>query len=54
MINDTDAKASQVQEQYYQGFLSDEERYKLVVKTWSDLDENIKGFLASRVKDADN
>lgn len=48
-----DAKTALIQEQYNDGLITDEERYKLTVKNWRDIDDEISDFLKSKLSEMD-
>ncbi len=41
-------KATEIDEQYEQGFITDEERYRLTVETWMDADAKVQDTLAEQ------
>ncbi len=48
-----DAKTALIQEQYDQGMVTEEERYKLTVNNWRDIDKQISDFLKSKLAEMD-
>ncbi len=52
-IAEGDATTAQIQDQFNQGLLTEEERKKLTVKTWRDIDDRISSFLKEKLADLD-
>ncbi|HSX34742.1 MAG TPA: DNA-directed RNA polymerase subunit beta', partial [Candidatus Saccharimonadales bacterium] len=49
VINDGDDRAAAISEQYEQGFITDEERYRLTVETWTKIDTKVQELLAKQM-----
>jgi len=49
-----EAKAAGVSEQYAAGFITDEERYRLTIDTWTGVDEQVQKALAAQFATEDN
>ncbi len=49
VITDGDARAAAISEQYEQGFITDEERYRLTVETWTKADTKVQELLAQQM-----
>ncbi len=47
-------KATEISEQYDQGFITDDERYRLTVETWMDVDANVQSVLTEQFADEDS
>ena len=52
-IAEGDAKTALIQDQFEQGLVTNEERYKLTVSNWRDIDEKISDFLKSQLSNLD-
>ena len=52
-IAEGDAKTALIQEQYNDGLVTDEERYKLTIANWRDIDKKISEFLESKLAEMD-
>lgn len=52
-IAEGDNKTAQIQQQYDQGMLTNDERYSLIVKVWRDVDKEISDFLKDRLAEMD-
>ena len=52
-IAEGDAKTALIQQQYNDGLVTDEERYKLTIANWRDIDKKISDFLASKLSEMD-
>ena len=48
-----DAKTALIQDQFNQGLVTEEERYKLTVANWRDIDKKISDFLKSKLAEMD-
>ena len=48
-----DSETAQIQENYQQGLLSEEERYKKTVENWHKIDEKISAFLNEELQNMD-
>lgn len=53
LIEEGEEKASAVSDQYEQGLITEEERYRLTVNTWRDIDERAQANLVDAYKDVD-
>ena len=52
-IAEGDAKTAMIQEQYNDGLVTEEERYKLTIANWRDIDKKISEFLQSKLAEMD-
>ncbi len=52
-IAEGDAKTAMIQEQFNDGLVTEEERYKLTIANWRDIDKRISEFLASKLSEMD-
>ena len=52
-IAEGDATTAQIQDQFNQGMLTEEERKNLTVKTWRNIDDRISAFLKDKLADLD-
>ena len=52
-IAEGDAKTALIQDQFEQGLVTNEERYKLTVSNWRDIDEKISDFLKGQLSNLD-
>ena len=52
-IAEGDATTAQIQDQFNQGMLTEEERKNLTVKTWRNIDDRISTFLKDKLADLD-
>ena len=52
-IAEGDAKTALIQEQFDQGLVTEEERYKLTVENWRDIDDKISDFLKGKLSEMD-
>lgn len=52
-IAEGDAKTAMIQEQYNDGLVTDDERYKLTIANWRDIDKRISEFLSSKLAEMD-
>ena len=52
-IAEGDGKTALIQEQFNEGMLTDEERYKLTVANWRDIDSKISDFLKEKLSSMD-
>lgn len=48
-----ESKATEISEQYEQGFITDEERYRLTVETWKDTDNAVQAALSEQFAQED-
>ena len=52
-IAEGDATTAQIQDQFNQGLLTEEERKNLTVKTWRNIDDRISAFLKEKLSELD-
>ncbi len=52
-ISEGDAKTALIQQDYNDGLTTDEERYKLTIANWRDIDKRISEFLKSKLAEMD-
>ena len=52
-IAEGDAKTALIQQDYNDGLTTDEERYKLTIANWRDIDKKISDFLAGKLNEMD-
>ncbi|MBQ3263973.1 DNA-directed RNA polymerase subunit beta', partial [Candidatus Saccharibacteria bacterium] len=52
-IAEGDAKTALIQQQYNDGLVTDEERYKLTIANWRDIDKRISEFLQGKLSEMD-
>ena len=52
-IAEGDAKTALIQQQYNDGLVTDEERYKLTIANWRDIDKKISEFLQDKLSEMD-
>jgi len=52
-IAEGDAKTAMIQEQYNDGLVTEEERYKLTIANWRDIDKKISEFLQDKLAEMD-
>lgn len=48
LLNEGEQKAAQISEQYDQGFITEDERYRLTVETWMDTDNKVLAKLSEQ------
>ena len=53
-LNDGEAKAKEIGDQYESGFMTDDERYRLTVESWSKIDSQVQKQLADQMASEDN
>ncbi len=53
VIDEGDIRAATVAEQYEQGFITEDERYRLTVENWAKIDTRIQNMLAGQLADQD-
>ena len=49
VIKEGDERAAAISEQYEEGFITDEERYRLTVETWTKADSKVQDLLAKQM-----
>ena len=54
LIEEGEKKASAISDQYDQGLITDEERYRLTVNAWREVDENAQNKLVDAYQGVDN
>ena len=54
IMAEADKRAAEISDQYDQGLITDEERYRLTVRNWMEADEAIQSELASQFAQADD
>lgn len=54
ILDKGEERATQVSEQYDQGFITEEERYRLTVETWQDVDNTVQDTLSKQFTDEDS
>ena len=52
-IAEGDAKTALIQQQYNDGLVTEEERYKLTIANWRDIDKKISDFLQDKLSEMD-
>ncbi len=52
-IAEGDAKTALIQQQYNDGLVTDDERYKLTIANWRDIDKKISDFLQGKLSEMD-
>ena len=52
-IAEGDAKTAMIQEQFNDGLVTEDERYKLTIANWRDIDKKISEFLQSKLSEMD-
>ena len=52
-VAEGDAKTALIQEQYNDGLVTEEERYKLTIANWRDIDKKISEFLQGKLAEMD-
>jgi len=52
-IAEGDAKTAMIQQQYNDGLVTDDERYKLTIANWRDIDKRISEFLQGKLSEMD-
>ena len=52
-IAEGDAKTAMIQEQFNDGLVTDDERHKLTIANWRDIDKKISDFLQSKLSEMD-
>ncbi|HEV2402885.1 MAG TPA: DNA-directed RNA polymerase subunit beta' [Candidatus Saccharimonadales bacterium] len=54
VVKEGEARAVAVSEQYEQGFITDEERYRLIVENWAKIDTKVQELLAEQLTDQES
>jgi DNA-directed RNA polymerase subunit beta' len=53
-VSDGEVKATEISGQYQEGFITDDERYRLTIETWTTVDEKVQKSLAEQFATEDN
>lgn len=54
LVDTGEERATEISEQYDSGFITDDERYRLTVETWTDIDSQVQTMLAEQFEKEDN
>ena len=54
IVNEGEKRATEVSKQYSSGLITDDERYRLTVETWTDVDSRVEKALAEQFATEDN
>ncbi len=54
IVNEGEKRATEISKQYSEGFITDDERYRLTVETWTRVDEEVQKLLAEQFATEDN
>src|SRR5579862_6013484 len=54
IVNEGEKRATEVSRQYAAGLITDEERYRLTIETWTDVDSKVEKALAAQFVTEDN
>lgn len=54
IVDTGETKATQISKQYNDGFITDDERYRLTVEAWTDVDSEVEKALAAQFATQDN
>ncbi|MET1032977.1 MAG: DNA-directed RNA polymerase subunit beta', partial [Candidatus Saccharimonadales bacterium] len=54
VIKEGEARAAAISEQYEEGFITDEERYRLTVENWTKIDSRVQEMLAAQMVGQDS
>ncbi len=54
MIQGGEDKVAEISDQFDQGFITDEERYRLIVEAWRSVDENVQSVLSDQFTNEDS
>lgn len=54
LVDEGESKATEISKQYEQGFITDEERYRLTVDAWTDVDAKVEAALLEQFATEDN
>ena len=54
IVDEGEQAATEVSQQYTQGFITDDERYRLTVEAWTDVDSRVEKALAEQFSKEDN
>ena len=54
LIEEGEQRATEISQQYEEGFITDDERYRLTVETWTDIDSKVQSSLAEQFTAEEN
>jgi DNA-directed RNA polymerase subunit beta' len=54
IVNQGEVRATEVSKQYASGFITDDERYRLTIEAWTDVDSKVEKALAEQFATEDN
>ncbi len=54
ILSEAEARVAEISNQYEQGFITDEERYRLTVETWMSADSQVQGRLSEQFAEEDS
>jgi DNA-directed RNA polymerase subunit beta' len=54
IVEEGEVKAAEISKQFAAGFITDDERYRLTVETWTDVDSTVEKALAAQFATEDN
>ncbi|MBA3757772.1 DNA-directed RNA polymerase subunit beta' [Candidatus Saccharibacteria bacterium] len=54
IVEEGESRATEISKQYNSGFITDDERYRLTVETWTDVDEQVEKSLSEQFATEDN
>lgn len=54
VLDDGEDRTSAIAEQFEQGFITEDERYRLTVETWTKIDNHVQDLLAAQMADAES
>ncbi len=54
IVKEGEAKAAEISKQFAAGFITDDERYRLTVETWTEVDSKVEEALAAQFAHEDN
>ena len=53
VIGEGDKRTAEIAEQFEQGFITDEERHRLIIDTWNKVDQDVQNMLVEQMKGQD-
>jgi DNA-directed RNA polymerase subunit beta' len=53
VIRDGETRSANISDQYDQGFITDDERHRLIVDNWTKVDTHVQNMLSEQMKDQD-
>jgi DNA-directed RNA polymerase subunit beta' len=53
VIHSGDERSANISEQYEQGFITDEERHRLIIDNWTKIDTKVQNMLSEQMQDQD-